>query len=178
MRVDLSFKEEVRKRSGQRFDACFQCLSCAGGCPVVEDMDYNPTQIVRLVEFGQRERVLASKAIWVCVGCHACVSQCPNRVNVPLLMDTLRQMALEQGVEVPEKRIVLFHRTFLDQVRRRGRIYELGLAARYKLASWTLFQDLIAGLKFLWKRKFKFLPEAVKGLSDIRTIWREGDGKA
>jgi len=96
----------------------------------------------------------------------------------PLLMDTLRQMALEQGVEVPEKRIVLFHRTFLDQVRRRGRIYELGLAARYKLASWTLFQDLIAGLKFLWKRKFKFLPEAVKGLSDIRTIWREGDGKA
>lgn len=177
MRPDLSFREEVRRRSGQSFDACFQCLSCAGGCPVVEDMDYNPTQIVRLVEFGQKERVLGCRSIWVCIGCHACVSQCPNRVNIPLLMDTLREMALENGVHIPERRILIFQKAFLEQVRKRGRIHELGLAAKYKIASGTIFQDLIRGVKLLWKKRLKLLPDAVKNLSDIRAIWREGNGK-
>lgn len=177
MQVDPGFRQEVQRRSGQRFDACFQCLTCAGGCPVVEDMDYHPTQVVRLVEFGQREKVLKSRAIWVCVGCHACVSQCPNKVNIPVLMDTLREMALENGVEIPEKKIAGFHETFLEELRRRGRIHELGLAVRYKIKSGTVFQDVLAGMRLLWKGKFRLLPDRVKGVSELRHILGGGNGK-
>jgi len=88
------FLEEVSRRSGQRFEGCYHCLSCGGGCPVVEAMDYNPNQIIRMVQRGMREEVLGSKAIWVCVGCFSCLSQCPNRVHIPAMMDTLREMAL------------------------------------------------------------------------------------
>lgn len=177
MQVDPTFREEVARRTGKRFDACFQCLTCAGGCPVVEDMDYHPTQVVRLVEFGQKERVLKCKAIWLCVGCHACVSQCPNKVHIPALMDTLREMALENGVEVPEQSIAGFHKTFLEEVRRRGRIYELGLAVRYKIRSRTVFQDLVAGVKLLWKGRFRLLPDRVKGMSELRYMLEGGNGK-
>jgi len=177
MQVDPAFREEVQRRSGRRFDACFQCLTCAGGCPVVEDMDYHPTQVVRLVEFGQKEKVLKSRAIWMCVGCHACVSQCPNKVHIPALMDTLREMALENGVEPPEGRIAGFHKMFLEEVRKRGRVYELGLGVKYKLRSGTVFQDFMAGIRLIWKGRFKLLPEKVKGISELRELMGGGNGK-
>jgi heterodisulfide reductase subunit C len=177
MRVDPAFREEVQRRSGRRFDACFQCLTCAGGCPVVEDMDYHPTQVVRLVEFGQKEKVLKSRAIWMCVGCHACVSQCPNKVHIPALMDTLREMALENGVAPPEGRIAGFHKIFLEEVRKRGRIYELGLGLKYKLRSRTIFQDFLTGMRLLWKGRFKLLPDRVRGISELRKIMGGENGE-
>lgn len=178
MKVDTSFREEVHRRAGQRFDACYQCLSCAGGCPVVEEMDYHPTQIVRLVEFGQKEKVLGSRSIWVCVGCYACVSQCPNKVNIPALMDTLRQIALEDGVRIAEDRIALFYKTFLEEVRKKGRIHELGLGVKFKLRSGTIFEDVLAGLKLFWKKRFKLLPQKIRGISHMEAIFGGENGNS
>jgi heterodisulfide reductase subunit C len=140
-------------------------------------MDYNPTQVVRLVEFGQRERVLESRAIWLCVGCYACVSQCPNRVHIPAMMDTLREMALESGVRVSEAGISTFHREFLEEVRRRGRVYELGLAVRYKLATRSWFHDMLAGIRLVAKGRFHFLPARVRGWKRVRRFLGGENGR-
>jgi heterodisulfide reductase subunit C len=172
--MDRSFIEDVSKRSGQCFDGCFHCLSCAGGCPVVDAMDHNPNQIIRMVQFGMRQKVLESNAIWLCIGCFNCISQCPNRVNIPAMMDTLREMALEEGVKVPEPGILAFHRAFLAQVKKRGRVFELGLMMRYKLSAGNLFQDAGAGSKLMSKGRFKLLPKGVNGWRRLRQpIWRK-----
>ncbi|MGQ9653635.1 MAG: 4Fe-4S dicluster domain-containing protein [Thermodesulfobacteriota bacterium] len=175
-KVDRSFLNEVSSRSGQRFEGCFHCLSCAGGCPVVEAMDYNPNQVIRMMQLGLREKVLGSRAIWVCVGCFSCLSQCPNRVHIPAMMDTLREMALEAGVEVPEPEIRAFHAKFLEEVRRHGRVFELGFMMRYKLATGALFQDMRAGIRMVLRGRFHLFPSRVKGIKEVRRIMEGGNG--
>ena len=168
------FLEEVSRRSGQSFNGCYQCLSCGGGCPVVEAMDYNPNQLIRMVQRGMREQVLCSRAIWVCVGCFSCLSQCPNRVHIPAMMDVLREMALESGVRVGEPGIMAFHRAFLGEVRRWGRVYELGLMMRYKLATRRFLEDLGVGLKMMGKRKLELLPSRVRDVAQVRRLMTGG----
>lgn len=168
--MDRSFLNEVSRRSGQTFEGCFHCLSCAGGCPVVEAMDYNPNQLIRMMQFGMKRKVLESRAIWLCIGCYSCISQCPNRVNIPAMMDTFREMALEERIEVPEPAILSFHKAFLDQVRKRGRVFELGFMARYKLLTGTFFQDMSAGMQMMRKRRFRLIPSRSGGRKQIRKI--------
>lgn len=174
--MDRSFLKDVSRRSKQNFEGCFHCLSCAGGCPVVEAMDYNPNQIIRMMQFGMRDKVLKSSAIWVCVGCFSCLSQCPNKVHIPTMMDTLREMALESGVEVAEPHIWAFHREFLNQVKKRGRVFELEFMLRYKLATRAFFQDMGAGMKMMMKRRFRMLPSRIRDLKVIRQIMGGHDG--
>ena len=170
MQFDRSFIEEVQDRSGQRFGSCFHCMACSGGCPCADIMDYLPNQIVRMMQLGLRKEVLESRAIWICVGCYSCVSQCPNRVHIPYMMDTLREMALEEGVKVGEPDIWAFHREFLKQVDKRGRVYELEFMARYKLATMNLFTDMKAGMKMLMAGRLELLPSKVHKIQEIRNV--------
>jgi heterodisulfide reductase subunit C len=140
-------------------------------------MDYNPNQVIRMVQRGMREEVLGSRAIWVCVGCFSCLSQCPNRVHIPAMMDVLREMALESGAKVAEPDIWKFHREFLGEVRRHGRVFELGFMIRYKLATGSWFQDMGVGMRMMAKGKFHLLPSRVKGIEEIRRAMGETDGQ-
>jgi heterodisulfide reductase subunit C len=174
--MDRSFLEEVSRRSKQRFEGCFHCLSCAGGCPVVDAMDYNPNQIIRMLQFGMKQKVLESRTIWFCLGCFSCLSQCPNRVHIPAMMDTLREMALESGVSVAEPDILAFHRAFLHQVKKRGRVFELEFMLRYKLASRAFFQDMGAGMKMMMRGRLQLHPSRVRNVGVIRRIMRDSHG--
>jgi heterodisulfide reductase subunit D len=60
-------------------------------------MEYGPDGILRLVELGQMERVLASRDIWLCLGCGMCGAHCPNGIDAGQVMIALRQIAAEQG---------------------------------------------------------------------------------
>ncbi|MGM0601663.1 MAG: 4Fe-4S dicluster domain-containing protein, partial [Candidatus Rifleibacteriota bacterium] len=122
------------------------------------------------IQFGQKNEVLRSKTIWVCVGCYACVAQCPNRIHIPHMMDGLRELSLELGVEPGEPDIWAFHREFLKQVHKRGRLYELEFMMRYKLASGSYFNDMGAGLKMLKHGRLDLLPTKVKKLKEIRAM--------
>jgi len=144
---------------------------------VVDAMDYNPNQLIRMMQFGMREEVLGSRAIWICVGCFSCLSQCPNRVHIPAMMDTLREMALESASKVAEPDIWAFHREFLKQVRKRGRVFEVEFMLRYKLSTGALFQDMGAGLKMVTKGRFRLTPTRVKGLEEVRRAMEGQDGR-
>jgi heterodisulfide reductase subunit C len=137
---------------------------------VVEAMDFNPNQVIRMVQFGMRQRVLESRSIWMCVGCFSCLSQCPNRVHIPAMMDALREMALESGAKIAEPEVAAFHREFLGEVKRHGRVFELGFMMRYKIATGRFFDDMGAGMRMMAKGKFHFLPSRIKGLKEIRRI--------
>jgi len=93
------------------------------------------------------------------------------------MMDTLREMALESGLKVAEPEIRVFHREFLNQVRKRGRVFELEFMMRYKLASGALFQDMGAGMKMVGRGRFHLLPTRVKGMDEVRRAMGGGDGK-
>lgn len=102
MRVGLSIKQtrgefvkRVEEISGQDLLACNQCGKCSAGCPAVMAMDLLPNQVIRLVQLGLEE-ALASETIWLCASCLTCLSRCPKGVDLPRIMEALRQLALRK----------------------------------------------------------------------------------
>lgn len=114
MRTEISlekvrghFVRLVEEISGQDLLACNQCGKCSAGCPIAGSMDVLPSQVIRMAQLGMEE-VLESNTIWICASCLTCVSRCPKGVDLPRLMEALRQVSLRQGVaqldltELPE----------------------------------------------------------------------------
>lgn len=104
MRAELSvekirgrFVQQVEETSGQDLLACNQCGKCSAGCPIVGTMDILPSQVIRMAQLGM-EDVLETNTIWICASCLTCVARCPKGVDLPRLMEALRQVALRTGV--------------------------------------------------------------------------------
>jgi heterodisulfide reductase subunit C len=153
---DYEFIREVEKGGPFQAEACFQCRKCTSGCPVTFAMDLYPDEVIRLVILGQREMVLSCKTIWVCAGCETCTTRCPNEVKIAELMDCLKEMAIEEKVPGPVPQVRILHQTFLNNVRRHGRMFESMLLPVYRLRSRDLGRKLKDGsleteVKLGWK---------------------------
>lgn len=90
------FVRDVEEISGQDLLACNQCGKCSAGCPVAGAMDLLPSQAIRMAQLGMEE-VLQSSTIWVCASCLTCVTRCPKGVDLPRLMEALREISLRAG---------------------------------------------------------------------------------
>jgi heterodisulfide reductase subunit C2 len=141
---------------------CFQCAKCSTGCPVVAFMDYKPHQVIQMVNLGMTGRLLSCKTIWVCASCYTCTTRCPNDVDVAKVMDRLRQTALREKSPPAEKEIVIFHNAFLQSVRTFGRVHELSLMGRYKMATKRYMDDARLGWMMFVRGKLRILPARVK----------------
>jgi heterodisulfide reductase subunit C len=170
-KVDSSFLEEAMKKSGENLSLCYQCLKCTAGCPTAPYMDIRPNNIIRMIQMGMKDAVLRSHAIWLCVSCETCGTRCPNEIDIGVLMDTLREMAIEEKVPAAEKNIHLLHEAFVQSIRRGGRVHEATMLIDYKLRSRDFFTDLGPGMKLFVKGKIPLLPEFIKGRKDIQRIF-------
>ena len=173
MEVNQDFCQSVTERCGEEFQRCLQCLSCAGGCPFVEAMVYRPNVIIRMVQYGFRQEVLESPDIWLCVGCNTCSIACPMAIDMPVLMDALREIAIETGARINETAILNFHREVLSSIQRYGRTHKLEIMLRYKLRQLDLFSDMDLGLKMLAKRKLDLLPSKISDPRIIKGLFSE-----
>ncbi len=86
----------VAELSGQNLSACYQCGRCTAGCPVVEEMDIVPSEVIRLLQLGQIEPALESETIWICASCLQCASRCPRGVEFSSICDALRAIVLRK----------------------------------------------------------------------------------
>ncbi len=95
----------VEALSGQRLAQCYQCGTCAAGCPFAEAMDVLPDRLIRHLLFDV-PGVLEREAFWVCVGCDLCAQRCPRGLDVPRVMEALRLIALRtRGDQLPVAQI-------------------------------------------------------------------------
>lgn len=181
---DLAFRDIVRERSGEDIHRCYYCQKCTAGCPTAYMMDYKPAHLLRMIQLGQKDVVLSSSAIWMCVGCEACGTRCPNQIRLAPLMDTLRHMALEEG-HAPDPAVYALHRSFLDSIRLWGRVHELSMIMEYKvrclLAEYPLFfrgltGDMKMGLGLILSQKISFVPERIRRLGEVKQLFEEAVG--
>lgn len=154
----------VAANTGESVFNCYQCGKCTAGCPLASEMDLAPSQVLRLLQLGlpgMDDEVLSALSIWLCLTCETCAARCPQEVDLPKITDWLRQEARRRGTVHPRaKDILAFHESFLAQVQRHGRLYEVGLVSQYKLKTGHFFQDVLLAPLMLARGKLGLLPHA------------------
>ena len=83
--------------SGENVLQCYQCGECSSGCPVSAEMDLLPNVVIRLIQLGQEEDVLAAESPWICASCHTCYVRCPKGVSIARIMEAVRQVNLRRA---------------------------------------------------------------------------------
>jgi heterodisulfide reductase subunit C len=56
-------------------------------------------------------------------------------IDIPAMMDQMRQLAVQSGTEIAEPDVLRFHQTVLDSVERYGRTHKLEIMLRFKLTT-------------------------------------------
>jgi heterodisulfide reductase subunit C len=141
--------------------------------------------------------VLEKRAIWLCVSCETCVTRCPREIDLPRVMDALRQVAYERANEQPVvvgellRRALkqtlaglkeglqmgsphaqrVFSATFLENIRRFGRSFETGLIGSVNLNVGSLLGNVDKGPEMLMKGKMRMLPDKVCNVARIQEIF-------
>jgi heterodisulfide reductase subunit C len=171
--TDSSFRQIVQARSHEPVMRCFYCQKCSVGCPTAFAMDYQPAQVLKMVQLGQKDALLNSRAIWLCIGCETCGTRCPNDIRINNVMDVLKEMALEEGVAPAEKEVYALHRSFLNSIKRFGRVHELTMLAEYMLrVPLKLLDELGLGMALILKGKVLHLWSAIKERDKVRELYR------
>ncbi len=174
---DDSYSSQIKSSTGESILNCYQCGKCSAGCPVAEDMDFPPSLIIRMLQTGNesdRNAVLNSMSIWLCLSCEMCASRCPQKVSIAAVTDFLRQESVKLKMVNPgAKKILAFHRSFLDSIKYTGRLYEVGLIGLYKLRTRDLLQDLLTAPVLFLKGKLSLFPHSVKDRKGIKAIFKK-----
>jgi heterodisulfide reductase subunit C len=92
------FLAGITEMSGQVITLCDQCGTCSAGCPMADEMDVTPSQMMRMVQLGQCE-VLDTKAMWLCASCFTCTVRCPRGLDLSRVAEALRQTTLRRTVD-------------------------------------------------------------------------------
>jgi len=91
----------------------------------------------------------------------------------------LKEMAIQAGISCPQPRIRTLHETFLKNIRKRGRVFELGFIQKYmfesgeirrKFNDGELSYDLKLGFKMASKGRYLFRPTKINGKEEIREM--------
>ena len=175
------FLEQINTLSGQTVQLCYHCHKCTAGCPVVSAMDYGPDRALRMIQFGQAERLLTSRDIWLCLGCENCGAHCPNDIDAGQVILALRRVAGERGYrqgDCQELREIL-----ADYLAQRpqatiddrlcvglGRLNQLGqtIAESYNISGDDNRQRLI------WSQNLARVPEGLEGRRGAETVYFVG----
>jgi heterodisulfide reductase subunit C len=170
---DRPFIDEVIAAAGTdtRIQHCIQCGTCGGSCPSAADMDQTPRQLFAMVRAGMRDEVLASDTPWMCVSCYFCAVRCPQEVHIPDVMYALKSIAAREG-RYPDSTAPDFSRTFVANVRRFGRSYEVGLVAQHYLRHFPLRIPGMApaGMGMVTSGRMGLLPHRIHGLRSLQAI--------
>jgi heterodisulfide reductase subunit C len=169
--IDMAFVHEVNELSGQTVQLCYHCHKCTSGCPVADAMSFGPDRVLRMIQLGERERLLTSHDIWLCASCETCGTRCPNAIDISRVMDALRQIAVAEEAAIAEPDAIKFHRLFLALLQRTGRMHEATLLPVYLLWTRGLLDYLGTGSRMFFKGKVPLRPSLVKARGDIRRIF-------
>ncbi len=171
-----AFLHAVEEELGRKIASCFHCNKCSAGCPVAFAMDVQPNQVVRLTQMGLKDEVLRSATIWLCPSCETCVTRCPNQVDIPGMMDVLRQIAVREKAPAADPAIPAFHSAFLSSVAKHGRVHDLGMLTTYKIKTrdgGSALKDAGLGWQMFKRGKLRLLPSKARHTQRIRAMLRE-----
>ncbi len=160
----------ILEHSGVNINRCLHCRTCSGGCPFTAAMDYLPNQVIRLLQFNLMEDALRCSTIWTCVACNTCSAHCPMAIDIPVMMDVMKQTALEKEVAIKESDVLAFHREVLRTIAKYGRTHKLEIMMRFKVKTRRLFSDFRSGIRMLSKNKLDLSPSRIQDIDALKRL--------
>ncbi len=150
-------QEQDNSKKDLSYKACVQCGKCSAGCPVAFESEHTPRNIIRLLQLGRWKEACESPFLWVCAGCYTCTVRCPRGVQIAEEMLALRRMSFEKNWVMPGEKLI-FHKNFLEMIKKKKRISELSLGLAVGLRTFPpthLVEDVMLLLKLLRRGKLK-----------------------
>ncbi|MHA2174070.1 MAG: 4Fe-4S dicluster domain-containing protein [Candidatus Hodarchaeales archaeon] len=76
---------------------CYQCGTCAGGCPVYKQYSaFNPRRIIeKLLLEDYDENIFDEQQIWYCTACYTCSTRCPQSIDVGHVIVEMKNIAVK-----------------------------------------------------------------------------------
>jgi quinone-modifying oxidoreductase subunit QmoC len=170
---DTGFTRDiVSSREGARVLSCIQCGTCSASCPLFEAMDYPPRQIFALIREGMKDRVLRSITPWICASCYKCTVNCPAKINITEVMYRLKRMCIEEQILTNRTDTSRFYSIFLNQVKKSGRTYELGLMFKYMIFRHPLklLQQMPHGISMMISGSLSLFPHRIRNAKVFHKI--------
>lgn len=95
--------DRLEKLQNEISDYCFQCGKCTAGCEAHKLLELEPHKIVALTKRGLIDEMVNSEIIWTCMTCFKCWERCPQKVAPIEILNTLKNMAVASGKQIPGK---------------------------------------------------------------------------
>ena len=94
--------EELSKdyRLKEGLKTCINCGTCTAICPAAEFYRYDPRKIIDTVQRkddAEIEALLKSETIWYCGECMSCMTRCPRKNAVGMVIMALRNLSTRLG---------------------------------------------------------------------------------
>ncbi|WP_455139549.1 4Fe-4S dicluster domain-containing protein [Candidatus Hodarchaeum mangrovi] len=78
---------------------CYQCGTCAGGCPVFkQNTQFNPRRIMEKLLLGNySENIIDEQQIWYCTTCYTCSVRCPQGIDIGHVITEIKNLAVKMN---------------------------------------------------------------------------------
>jgi heterodisulfide reductase subunit D len=144
-------------------------------------MEYGPDRVLRLIQFGQRERLLTSLDPWLCFGCEMCGAHCPNEIDINEVMIALKEIAGEMGYRAEDCQNL--REILADYLQQRpeavidDRLCE-GISRLNRLSETIVAEHNITGEdnsnRLIWSQNLERIPAGLEGKQGAETIYFVG----
>ena len=94
--------EKIREISGENVNACMQCGTCGGVCPMYGEVPAPPRTMVMLAQLGLEQQMEDQRTYDYCASCQHCMVRCPRGLDLPKVMEAMRQITLRKNINLVE----------------------------------------------------------------------------
>lgn len=98
--INPHLARKIREISGENVNVCIQCGTCGGVCPMYEHVPAPPRVLVQLAQLGHEEAIEKLRTYDYCASCHHCETRCPRGLDMPRVMEALRQLKLRKNEDM------------------------------------------------------------------------------
>ncbi len=96
LQVDPQLPKRVVQFGGEDTSMCMNCGNCTAVCPLSKDSTLFPRKVIRYLQLGLKEKLLASPEPWLCYYCGECSDTCPRDANPGETMMAARRYLISE----------------------------------------------------------------------------------
>jgi len=109
------YRSKARERGFEELLYCINCGRCFIACPVIQqagieifhtEVSTGPIGLVKAAMIKGIDAALAA-GLYLCSGCNRCKELCPANIDIPRMIEALKEEAVKKGVILPEHQKIL-----------------------------------------------------------------------